>query len=703
MRMCQHCGAGVPNYAGFCGECGQLVSISKPDAQERTLWMSHPTPPDQAQTTITTETEDTRKPTELALEDREAAELALEDEETRENPVVDNEEENEDGRRRSEVIDLDLSLLADTIVGQSTANVPMVPRTPQIADTPTVVGTPPIAEIQPPPPGSITTTPLVLPDPGRVFTDPLTNGPPHLQRPGNSSHVLNKPQSKQPSGCMVWLIVAIVVPLLILGSIIGIGLTILAPTLALDGSTSVATGDILHLHGGHFIPGNSITCMLDGSIPLSYSSLSYSASGADSMAGALVYTHQRSTAQQRSTTTETGANTTITVGSDGSFSATFVVGPDWKAGQHTIRATEAFSPRSATTTFMVTGNGQTVATATSTATVTAPKTATVTPSSTPSTKPGLSAVTPNIITFGPISEGYTQTASTQVLLNTTGTGLLNWSASWDTTQASWLRLSAQSGQVQEPATQTLIVNAVVGNLKAGTYNTIILFSSNGQSQQNFSLPVSLIIQAGCVKATPTTLNFTATIGANDPAAQTLALNNCGALGSWTETTTGGSWLLVSPTGGNLNKGATQNVLVSASLANVQSGTGTYQGQITFTNGSVRTIVNVTFTVKAAPLPTLATNTTSFSVSQQCTFKKGMWRCSLITLSSSGTAMSNLNWTATSNGIVTITVKPTSGTLQPGQTAAIEIDTPRLACDNLTPIGTVTFSGPANSITVNMSC
>jgi hypothetical protein len=704
MRMCQHCGAGIPNYAGFCGECGQLVTIDQPATQERTAWMSHSATSAKEQTLIITEP---RRD--------ETTGYNIEDEETSEHLATDNEEmveeEEEEKRRRNALLGFSLPLLGGALEGQGTMNAPMVQGTPPLSGAPTVAGTPPLAHGMPPigtpplaheipptgmaygmPPMGGTTPPLVLPGPyGSAYPPPHSLPPPHPS---------GKPPANQPSGCMVALIVVIVVPLIILASIITIGFTFLAPTLALNGDANVATGDLLHLHGGHFIPGDSVTCVLDGSIVLSHASLPPPTGGAHSMLGALVLTHQSNTDTQLADT-----NTTLIVGSDGTFSATFVVGPDWKVGLHTIRATEAFSPRSATTTFTVTGNGQPTSTATSTPTVTATKTPTSTPTATPSTttKPGLSAITPNILSFGPLSEGYTQTTSTQVLLNTTGTGLLNWTASWNTAQAGWLQLNALSGQVQEPNTQTLIVSAVVGALKAGTYNATILFSSDGQNGQQLSLPISLIVQAGCVKATPMTLNFAGTIGSNNPAAQTIKLNNCGAAGNWTEATTGGSWLLVSPTGGNLNNGATQNVLVSATLANVQSGPGTYQGQITFTNGPAHTVVNVIFTVQAAPLPNLGINITSFSVSQQCTFQRTMWRCPLIMLSRSGTATGNLDWTATSNSSVKITSNPANGTLQNGQTAAVEIDTPRLACNQLVTIGTVTFTGPANSATVTVKC
>jgi hypothetical protein len=662
--------------------------------------MSHSVSPDQAQTTAISETGSGNEETGYAIED----------EDTDKNPTTQSEEEDEEKRQRSVLIDFNLPLLADGITGQSTLNVPNVPMvqgTPQIADAPTVPGTPSIRGKLPSSAESAGANPLILPDPEQVFTGPLAHGSHFDRSPARPPHEANKPHPQgtnkphpQPSGCMVWLLVAIIVPIIILVSIIGVGFTLLAPTLSLDGSTSVTTGGILHLHGGHFIPGDSVTCILDGTISLTSA---YPVSGPPHIVGALLLANQGSVTEQTVQTGETDAKTTIIVGGDGTFSFTFVVGQNWTAGQHTIRATEAFSPRSATTTFTITGNVQPTGTATRNTTPTTTKTEKATPSVTPAvqTKPGLNAITPNIITFGPISEGYTQPTSIQVLLNTTGADLLSWTASWDTIQAPWLRLNVQSGQIQEPGGQALIVSAVVGTLKAGTYNATILFSSNGKNE--LSLPISLTVQAGCLKATPATLNFTGAIGANDPAAQTLSLNNCAAVGNWSASTTGGAWLLVSPAGGNLNKGATQSIIVSAALANVKSGAGTYQGQIVFKNGAAQAIVNVIFTV--LPPPTLGINTTSFSVSRQCTFSQAllMWQCNIIKLNSSKSAISNLNWKATSSGIITITVKPTGGTLQPGQTTAVEVDVARIACDTLTPIGTITFNGPANSVAVTMTC
>src|ERR1019366_549056 len=302
MRICQHCGAGVPNYAGFCGECGQLVSIGEPATRERTVWGSQSVSPDKAQTTIITNND-------------QGTGYSFEDEETGQNPALKNSDENidedEDERRRSILADFNLPLLADAISGQATANVPMVQGTPQITGAPTVTGTPSFGGRSPLAGEGGAANPLVLSAPGpQAFAGPLTHGGSHFNAPptglpqGSHTphtphtppiHGPNKPQP-QNSGCMVWLLVVIIVPLIILVSIIGVGLTILAPTLSLSGGTSVTVGGTLHLHGGHFIPGKSVTCILDGSIPLTSSAVQ-PAHETPQIAGALVLMQQVNTTE----------------------------------------------------------------------------------------------------------------------------------------------------------------------------------------------------------------------------------------------------------------------------------------------------------------------------------------------------------------------------------------------------------------------
>ncbi len=599
-------------------------------------------------------------------------------------------EEDKEEKRRLALVNFSLPLLGDPMT--PTANLPIAQGTPQVAGAPTAGGTPPVVNNFPPAFGQ-----LVLPDPKPLVRPPGIYSKRLPHRPG--PHLPNKPQPAP--GCATWLIIVLIIPFVILASIIGIGLTILAPSLSMEGGADVSAGGSLHLHGSHFIPGNAVTCTLDGSTILTNTSAARpttntAASGPASSWALAIQNEQAPQAPKQAS----GA-TTIIVNGDGTFSATFTVEQGWSAGQHTIRATEALSPRSASVTFTMLGAGQTV---TPGATVTA--SASVTPSTTPTTQAGtgFSAVNPGTVTFGPISQGYNQAVTQQATLSTTGTDLLNWTATWDKTQAPWLQLTPQSGQIQEPGTQSIAVGALAGTLQPGTYNATITFSSNAQNEQNVTLNVALTVQTGCVTVTPTTLNFTGTVGANDPPGQTVTLNNCGGRGNWSATSSGGAWLAVTPTSGSLNAGATQGVVVSTSIAKAGSKAGTYQGQVQFTNGTAHATVGVTFTVQPAPVPpTLSVNATHLTTSKNCKMQETtvvFWLCP-VTLSSSANATSNLNWTSTSGGTIPgITIQPASGTLTPGQAATVDIDLPRFPC---TETGTATFSGPANRVSVTVGC
>jgi hypothetical protein len=276
--------------------------------------------------------------------------------------------------------------------------------------------------------------------------------------------------------------------------------------------------------------------------------------------------------------------------------------------------------------------------------------------------------------------------------------LVLWSAVWNQGQAPWLQLDRTAGQIQAPTPQPITISAVAKGLSAGTYRTRVVFTSP-QGSKSLALTVSLLVQAGCVNVTPATLNFTATVGTSDPSSQPVVVNNCGAAGTWAvsaTTDTDANWLSISPTGGNLQGGATQQAIVATSIA--QLGAGTYHGKLLFTNGSGQFVVHVALTVQS--LPVLNVSLTSISASKDCTFNQaGYWAC-FETLSSSQNGQINLNWTAASSGFQGITFSPASGTLPPGQSVQVEIDVPRIPCETA---ATLTFTGPANSVNVSVTC
>ena len=681
MRTCQFCAAELPESAGFCGSCGQLVQSA--------AGMTQMASPMQNVTLAAEQTLITQNNASTALvqEAEQGDDLST----ARTGPIA-YEEDEEERRRRLALVNLGLPLLADPASNLPTANLPTAQGTPQATGAPTAAGTPPVVGNNPPPTPSAAPPPLVLAAPHLPVRPPGVYGKRLPHRPGPT--LSGKPQPQPAPGCALWLIIVAVVLLVIFASIIGATLTILAPSLSMEGSATVAPGGSLHLHGSHFIPGNSVAFTLDGSTILPFATtLPTSASS---------WALSIQNASNAQATRQATGSTTIIVNGDGTFNASFTVDPAWSAGQHTIRATEALSPRSASVTFTITGNGPqqsvtpgTTATTTASATPTSSTTPTATTTST-----GLSAINPATITFGPIGVGNNQAVTSQATLSAGGTDIINWTASWDKTQAPWLQLNPSSGQIQAPGTQNIAVGALAGALQAGTYNATITFSA--QSGQSVTLSVSLTVQAGCISATPTSLSFTGTVNANDPPGQSVTLNNCGARGNWSATGNA-PWLSVAPTNGGLNAGASQNVVISTSIA-AAGKAGTYQGQVQFTNGSASATVAVTFTVKAAPVPAiLSASATALSTRQNCKLQQTAngvhWLCP-ITLSSSANATSNLNWTSTSSGIAGIVIVPASGTLTPGQSVGVEIDVPRFPCDTK---GAATFSGPANTVTVTVGC
>src|SRR5205807_6774460 len=96
-------------------------------------------------------------------------------------------------------------------------------------------------------------------------------------------------------------------------------------------------------------------------------------------------------------------------------------------------------------------------------------------------------------TLGPVNEGQKQAVSVQFALCTTGSGTVNWTASWNQKQATWLQLTG-TGQIVAPLMQELQVGASAEGLKAGIYNTTVTFSSQNSITKMF-LKVKFIVRS----------------------------------------------------------------------------------------------------------------------------------------------------------------------------------------------------------------
>src|SRR5579863_321196 len=678
MYQCEYCGTDLPERARFCGNCGRTSG-------------SQPGHPASSSGFRRVELEPTP--------DNAFTPAGQPGQPSSQHWVYDHAQSNdEDEQRRAAMLGMGLLTGADAqVIG---SNVPVVQGTPQIGEAASVANTPPLESnfLGGNMPAGESNWHAAATD---YIPYAPTNTPP-VQLPRRPIHMpnpkpLQPPHSKATSkGCApTLLIVAVLIPILIIGSIITLGFTVFAPGLSLSGSSSVSSGGTLSLHGNHFLPGSSITLTLDNTTPLYVDTRP---AGIQTAHALNAVTIQSLSATVAAVFTPQLGSSTISAGGDGTFSVNITVSPNWSAGQHTIQASEAITHRSAELTFtIIAGNASPTPSTTGTVTPTVSPSATLTASPTvtatlPAGQSGLSCINPSSVTLGPVSVNYSLAASTAVTLCTAGTGSVNWTASWNQAQASWLSLDQSSGTISAPGQAQINVSANAGQLAAGKYNVTITFSDQS-SNLTESLNVTFIVQAGCIKGSPATLSFIAILHVKEAAPQSISLANCGAVGAWSataKTSAGANWLIANPPSGTLGAGAPTNVSISASTLNSTLTAGKYTGTVTFAIGSSTFVVNVTFTVQAGPI--LAVTPTRLIGTQQC--RPGITYVCFVTLTNTSKTLS-LPWTVTANNMPGTVFKPSGATLLPGQSARVEIDIPLNDCATG---DSITFSGPGNSVT-----
>jgi len=604
------------------------------------------------------------------------------------------EEEKKEKRRRAALLGMGVPLLESLAVeGQPDAgSVPMVQGTPQMGSVPTVEGTP-----QPPAgsigPGLYSSPTVMAPQlPSSTPVSPLPTTTTTLHDP----HHPHTPHHGPHGCCLAFIIAAISIPILSILSFLSLGLTVFAPSLSLSGSTNVVQGGTFTLHGNHFIPGSSVTLTLDDTIPLYFSSRSFPVQSAYT-ANAAMQILNMDTQQAKQLPFSTN---TVSAGGDGTFAVTITANPGWPIGKHTIKASESLTHRSANLDFTIYLAGTTPTPfTTGTASPSPSPTTTLTPTAT-TTLPGLSCLNPSSLSLGPVTQGYNQPVSAQVMLCTTGTGTVNWTATWDQNTAPWIQLDHTSGQISAPGQAQVNVSALASNLKPCNYSVTLTFTSQPDNTTK-SLPVSFTVQAGCVTGNPNKLSYSGVANVSDPAAQTVTITNCGPPGTWsasTQTNDGANWLFASPTGNTLNAGASNNVTITASNLMARLAAGTYMGSVTFKIGSGTFTVNETLTVMPAPTLSVTPTLIIANRDQQCKLISSFWICPVFLTNNSKTL--SLNWSASSSGLKSVIFSPSRGTISPGQTIPVQVRVPQRDCPTK---GILTFTGPGNAVNVEWSC
>jgi BACON domain-containing protein len=154
-----------------------------------------------------------------------------------------------------------------------------------------------------------------------------------------------------------------------------------------------------------------------------------------------------------------------------------------------------------------------------------------------------------------------------------------------TSGAAWLVVSPTSGNT--PGSIRVSVNP--GNLGAGTYTASVRVSSRVGS---VTIPVTLTVtSAARLVVSPTSLGFGYQQGGTLPPSQTLSVTSSGGTIAFTDSTSGASWLSVSPTSGN----TPGSIRVSVNPAGLAAGTYTASVRVSSNAGSITVPVTLTVT------------------------------------------------------------------------------------------------------------
>jgi uncharacterized protein (TIGR03437 family) len=144
-----------------------------------------------------------------------------------------------------------------------------------------------------------------------------------------------------------------------------------------------------------------------------------------------------------------------------------------------------------------------------------------------------------------------------------------------------------------------INTSALSGLAAGHYSGTVTVTSSGAGGSPATIPVTLVVAAPTLTATPATLSFSYSIGSStQPAPQSINLVDAAKINftASAATTLGGSWLSVTPGAGAASGALTVSVNTKGLTANVYNGTITIAASGTnagATSGTTPLVINVT--------------------------------------------------------------------------------------------------------------
>jgi len=221
--------------------------------------------------------------------------------------------------------------------------------------------------------------------------------------------------------------------------------------------------------------------------------------------------------------------------------------------------------------------------------------------------PGTISAPTTTLSFSQIAGGSAPAAQTVAVSGTAGLNFTVGATVTTPANGTWLTATVGSGTATSgttPANVSVSVNA--GSLAAGTYSGTVTITSAGSSGSPINIPVSLTVAAPVtLAASPGSLSYTYVIGTLAPSAQNIQLTASAAaqFTATATTSTGGSWLVVTPASGTAGPSATVSVSINPAALTVA---GSYTGTVTFSSPSALTTakVNVTLAVVAVPTPVI---------------------------------------------------------------------------------------------------
>jgi len=331
--------------------------------------------------------------------------------------------------------------------------------------------------------------------------------------------------------------------------------------------------------------------------------------------------------------------------------------------------------------------------------VTPPSQLTVTPPPPPNPTPMI-GVNPSSLSFSAVQNGVVP-ANQSIAISNAGTGTLSWSAS---PNAAWLRVNG-STSASGSNSGSLSISVNPAGLSPGTQSGMITIVASGAANTPQTVPVTLTITPAPIPTigfNPATLSFSAIQNGATPTAQTVTITNAGTGTLTWSASSNAAWLRVN---GGTSATGTNSGTFSVTVLPSGLAPGSQTGAITISaSGATNSPVNlpVTFTITAAPTPTIGLSSTNLSF----TGVQGGTNPAAQTVTVSNTGSGTLSWTAAESASW-LSVSPASGNLTGGSSSALSItvSTAGLSVGSQNAPIVISASGATNTpqtITISLS-